>query len=232
MNRNENKDKFVSSLFQGKNIVSPSGPLIQDLNSDSTSSNDTNNSSSKLPTNANPNSQETAAIPVAVPIPEEPEEKSMLELMMEAHSVAKTEKEVTKSKEAEKTTKEIGGGFKKGFFSSGKKATNKSKHTATTGKNTATTGKNASDGDGDGGLIHVNKPGVNTNITNNNNSGQKESKLVMKEVQQAMSDDVNPMLKQLQQGGVCCVCFLCNYVRYMCFYYVHMYVFVFECRLG
>lgn len=173
----ENRDAFVSSLFQPK--AEPKGPLVEDL--------DVGASSGDPP-------QRSVAEPVE-------EEKSMLELMMEAQKEAKKEKDKAKAKEDAKVSKEIGSGFKKGFFSSksvkktpsgsdglsaGGKTASRATHSAASG----TTAKK------DENLITLTKPKPNANIAN---KGSNDS-LVMKDVQEAMKADENPMLQDLRKG--------------------------------
>jgi len=181
------KDAFVSSLFQPKRPA-PTGPLVEDLDAPTTF----------------PNS--TCDAKVAPPIPPV-EEKSMLELMMEEQKAAKREKEKLQEKERAKMSKDIGSGFKKGFFGGGSKPTKKPPSaSAAPAAATKPATKSAKADE----IVTLSKPKANANIVNNGAAGDKKdtSGLVMEDVQEAMRADENPVLQDLKKGGRHCLIYV------------------------
>jgi hypothetical protein len=180
------KDAFVSSLFQPKRSQ-PTGPLVEDLDAPAPLSNE------KCDSSAPPNPP--------------PEEKSMLELMMEEQKAAKAAKEKLQEKERAKMSKEIGSGFKKGFFGGSKATKKESSATTTATKNTASK-KDKEE------LITLSKPKANANIVNNSGGSKTKENpgLVMDEVQEAMKADDNPMMQGLKKGGVSTLSTVCRHV--------------------
>ena len=154
------KDAFVSSLFKPK--LANIAPKIQDV--------------------------DAVVDEVDVNITSKSEEKSLLDLMIEEQNLAKAEKEKLRVETAKKTTKEIGGGFKKGFFgSSGPKPAKLEKVPV------EITNKGKDDG-----VVNISKPAANAN----NLTKAKDNSLIINEVQQALKEDENPLLNQLKQGGI------------------------------
>jgi len=169
----DTKNAFVSSLFQAKEEPKVAGPLIQDMSIKS----------------IDPVVEEVVPEASSVPVVEE---KSMMELMMEAQKDAQKEKIIVQEKEKAKITKEIGGGFKKGFLGGGggKKAV-KAKPDAKS--STTSTNKLTSKSDDD--IVTLNKPKASSNIA------KKNEGLVLDEVQNVMKEEEKNMVNQLKQGG-------------------------------
>lgn len=112
------------------------------------------------------------------------EEMSLMEMMMQAQAEAKKEQEKEKKVEVEKQTKSFGTGFKKGFFGNSNEKSNSAKKSSQPSKKTATTGST---------MITSNEI---TTITPKSEKG-----IVIDEVQNAMNES-NPVLKNLQKGGI------------------------------
>jgi hypothetical protein len=125
-------------------------------------------------------------------------------LMMAAQAEAKKEKDKVVEVEKQKTTKSFGSGFKKGFFggssssssSSGGSKDGTKKVTSSTTKATATAAPVATS--------TAAKPASTTSkvAVDIPTITKKANDLVLDEVQDAMKEDENPMLKQLKQGGM------------------------------
>jgi hypothetical protein len=124
------------------------------------------------------------------------EEPTLFELMMKTQAEAQREKDMIQEQNNEdKDT--IGKGFKKGFLSNGFK--NKTTTTTTTTTTTKT--------------ITQNKSKQNETLKNSDSSEEspiitisantnKSSNLIINEVQKALAEEENPLLKQLKQGGI------------------------------
>lgn len=126
------------------------------------------------------------------------EEKSMMELMMEAQKEAQKEKAIVQEKEKAKITKEIGGGFKKGFLGGGNKKTAKAKPAVQCTPSAPSTASNNSTKSNNDDIITISKPKANGNIS------KKNEGLVLDEVQNVMKEEEKNMVNQLKQGGTLC----------------------------
>ena len=113
-----------------------------------------------------------------------------MDLMLAAHQEAKQTSEVLKAKERIQESKKFGGGFKKGFLGGasgggagggGAKGTNSEKK-----KSSKSSSQSSSE------EIPTIKPSPSAAVTS--------SPLVMSDVQEAMKEESNPLLKQIQQG--------------------------------
>lgn len=139
--------------------------------------------------------QKSLITPLVQPLPSAPsastpappppvdEGPSMLELMMEAQRAALEEKKTVQEKEQKQAAKSGFGGFKKGFFGEKPKKTTASKpETSKTEKTEIVEVKKSS-----GSAAAKNAPKPN-----------KEQ--IVEEVQRAMEEDQNPLLKQLRSN--------------------------------
>eukprot|EP01041_Mallomonas_annulata_P005067 gene5068-10142_t len=179
------KDKLLEVML--KQSPKSSGPLIQDLTiTDITEDTFENQSTS------------------------EGDGPSMMDMMMAAQAEAKKIKDKEKEQINEITTKEFGGGFKKGFFGQDKVSNKSNKNipkkvsnpnssntnTNTTGTSTPTatpsTKKSSSP-------LPLSTPNEEIPLLRKNT--QAKSSLVLDPVQEAMKSQ-NPMLQKLQQGGL------------------------------
>jgi hypothetical protein len=171
------KDQLLSRLLQPSDNSAPgkaSSSLIQEI-----------------APQGEPSSIPVQSVPVPSPAVEEKQAHkvdeggpSILELMMEAQRSAKAEKDAAASKEAAaETTKDMGKGFKKGFF--GSKAPSKTKPSNVDPK-TVSSNVNI-----ESSIVEVKKKTENT----------KDKAFVFDEVQKAMEEDQHPLLKQLKKTG-------------------------------
>ena len=157
-----------------------------------------------------------AVSPVEPPAPAA-DGPTMLEMMMAAQAEAKKEKEVEVEVQKKKTTKSFGDGFKKGFFGSEPKPKSKTTSTATSATTpttaaangvtkTATTSSPSPASSSSSSIPTISKP--KAHVSSASSSSTSAATLVLDEVQEAMREDENPMVKQLKQGGsvaACCI---------------------------
>jgi hypothetical protein len=170
-------EEFVSSLFQAK--AAPKGPLVQEVGA------------------AKP-------APSSSPIIEE---KTMMELMMEAQLAAKKEKDNIKGKQAALESKaKPGSGFKAGFLSNPPKAAAKPTVFSSSSSNVTSANND--------GIVTLSKPKASTNLATNKNS-PKES-LVLGEVQEAMRADEASLLGKLKTEGRYGNSLLTNFAYLLC----------------
>lgn len=116
---------------------------------------------------------------------------SMLELMMEAQRAADLEKKSQQEQEQKQAAKSGFGGFKKGFFGGGDKAQAKKATTTTAPKTTTSTSAKEE-------IIEVRKPPPSTAAMKNKPKENRDQ--IVEEVQRAMEEDQNPLLKQLRSN--------------------------------
>ena len=156
-------DNFITSIFKNttSNTDNQRSVLIEDLDSKNESIEEKTKES-----NVNDNQSQS----------------TMLEMMITAQAEANKLNKEVKLKSEQKTAKEFGNGFKKGFFgASGDNSKSKSQPAASKTINTTS--------QSDSSIITV-KPTKST-----------ESNLVIESVQEAMSSSENPLVNQLQKGG-------------------------------
>lgn len=117
---------------------------------------------------------------------------TMLELMMQAQSEAKKQKDVVVAKEAEKNSKTFGGGFKKGFLGG---SSTKPKPSAGASKTVSAKTKDAcSTTDSSTDTIPVVRPKERSQTTGGVTSS------IQREVDEAMKKDADPMMQKIQGG--------------------------------
>lgn len=171
------KDKLLASLLQPKSC--PSGKLIQVVSADGG------------------DDAVVESPPAAIPVPQNDEGPTLMELMMEAQKAAQQSNIKEMEIKNAKDSKKIGGGFKKGFF--GASSSNSSKPTKKADNNNnqvAAAAKPSPNNNNDIPTITKNTAALGLN---GKSGGVKGSKIV-EEVQQALKEDENPMLAKLKSG--------------------------------
>lgn len=124
-----------------------------------------------------------AAASTPAPQPPADEGPSMLELMMEAQRAALEEKKAVQETEQKQAAKSGFGGFKKGFFGEKPKKTTASKPEAVKAEKTE--------------IVEVKKSSASAAAKNAPKPNREQ---IVEEVQRAMEEDQNPLLKQLRSN--------------------------------